>query len=220
MKQFPETILPFILRSMHLEILTKGQHDLLPFIKKYSKNYYLVGGTAIALHIGHRGSIDFDLFTDTKVNAVSIKKQVLESGFSSNIIVQKSDQIHFTINNVKLTFFQFPFFIEATQYHQKYFRIPDLLTLAAMKAFALGGRGKWKDYVDLYFMLKNYFTITEICNKAKELFTDVFNPILFSKQLCYFDDISFDEPVEFMPGFEVSEKEVKKFLIDAALTGF
>ena len=220
MKQFPETILPFILRSMHLEILTKGQHDLLPFIKKYSKNYYLVGGTAIALHIGHRGSIDFDLFTDTKVNAVSIKKQVLESGFSSNIIVQKSDQIHFTINNVKLTFFQFPFFIEATQYHQKYFRIPDLLTLAAMKAFALGGRGKWKDYVDLYFMLKNYFTITEICNKAKELFTDVFNPILFSKQLCYFDDISFDEQVEFMPGFEVSEKEVKDFLIEAALTGF
>ncbi len=220
MKQFPETILPFILRSMHLEILTKGQHDLLLFIKKYSKNYYLVGGTAIALHIGHRGSIDFDLFTDTKVNAVSIKKQVLESGFSLNIIVQKSDQIHFTLNNVKLTFFQFPFFIEATQYHQKYFRIPDLLTLAAMKAFALGGRGKWKDYVDLYFMLKNYFTITEICNKAKELFTDVFNPILFSKQLCYFDDISFDEQVEFMPGFEVSEKEVKDFLIEAALTGF
>jgi hypothetical protein len=205
---------------MHLEILTKEQHDLLPFLKKYSKNYYLVGGTAIALHIGHRGSIDFDLFTEAAVNALSIKKQVQGSGFSSNIIVQKPDQIHFTINNVKLTFFQFPFSIEATTRHEKYFRIPDLLTLAAMKAFALGGRGKWKDYVDLYFLLKKYFTITEVCNKAKELFTDVFNPVLFSKQLCYFDDISFAEPVEFMPGFEVSEKEVKDFLIDAALTGF
>lgn len=220
MKQFPGTILPYILRSMHLEILTKEQHDLLPFIKKYSKNYYMVGGTAIALHIGHRGSVDFDLFTDANINVISIKKQVLDSGFSSNIIVQKSDQIHFTINNVKLTFFQFPFSIEAITYHEKFFRIPDLLTLAAMKAFALGGRGKWKDYVDLYFILKNHFSVTEICDKAKELFTDVFNPVLFSKQLCYFDDISFDEPVEFMPGFEVPEKEVKAFLIDAALTGF
>ena len=220
MRRFPVTILHYILRSMHLEILNKEQHDLLPFIKKYSKNYYLVGGTAIALHIGHRGSIDFDLFTDANVNGVSIKKQVQGSRFISNIIVQKPDQIHFTINNVKLTFFQFPFSIEATTYHEKYFRMPDLLTLAAMKAFALGGRGKWKDYVDLYFMLKKHFTVSEICNKAKELFTDVFNPVLFSKQLCYFDDISFDEPVEFMPGFEVSEKEVKEFLIDAALTGF
>lgn len=205
---------------MHLEILTKEQHDLLPFIKKYSKNYYMVGGTAIALHIGHRGSVDFDLFTDLNINVISIKKQVLDSGFSSNIIVQKSDQVHFTINNVKLTFFQFPFSIEASAYHEKYFRIPDLLTLAAMKAFALGGRGKWKDYVDLYFILKDHFSVTEICNMAKELFTGVFNPVLFSKQLCYFDDISFDEQVEFMPGFEVSEKEVKEFLIDAALTGF
>ena len=220
MKKSPETILPFILRNMHLEILTKEQHALLPFIKKYAKNYYLVGGTAIALHIGHRSSIDFDLFTDANVNALSIKKQVLQSGFTSNIIVQKHDQIHFTINTVKLTFFQFPFLIEATTYHEKYFRMPDLLTLAAMKAFALGGRGKWKDYVDLYFMLKNHFTISEICDKAKELFTDVFNPVLFSKQLCYFEDISFDEPVDFMPGFEVSEKEVKDFLIDTALTGF
>ena len=205
---------------MHLEILNKEQKDLLPFIKKYTPKYYLVGGTAIALHIGHRASIDFDLFTDGNVNSVSIKKQVSGSGFPTNLIVQKADQIHFTINNVKLTFFQFPFPIEANNYHQSYFRIPDLLTLAAMKAFALGGRGKWKDYVDLFFLLKNHFTIEEICNKAKELFTGVFNPLLFNKQLCYFDDISFEEQVEFMPRFEVDEKEVKDFLTDAALTGF
>ena len=40
------------------------------------------------------------------------------------------------------------------------------------------------------------------------------------KQLSYFKDINFDEPVEFMTGFEVSEEEVKTFLTDAALTGF
>jgi hypothetical protein len=43
---------------------------------------------------------------------------------------------------------------------------------------------------------------------------------LFTKQLCYFADIRYDEQVEFMPGFEVSEEEVKDFLTEAALTGF
>ncbi|HQU55820.1 MAG TPA: nucleotidyl transferase AbiEii/AbiGii toxin family protein [Chitinophagaceae bacterium] len=205
---------------MHLEILNKEQNDLLPFIKRYSKHYYLVGGTAIALHIGHRRSIDFDLFTEDEIKSIRIKRQVAEAGFSSNVILQKVDQIHFTINSVKLTFFQFPFSIAAENYYENYFRIPDLLTLAAMKAFALGGRGKWKDYIDLYFIIKFHFGIKEICNKATQLFSGVFNPALFYKQLCYFDDISFEEHVEMMPGFEVNEKEVKDFLTDAALTGF
>ena len=220
MKQFPGITSAFILKNMHLEILNKEQLDLLPFIKKYTKSYYLVGGTAIALHIGHRRSIDYDLFTEADVNVLGIKKQVAISDFSSNVIVQKSDQIHFTINSVKLTFFQFPFFVPADNYYESYFRMPDLLSLAAMKAFALGGRGKWKDYVDLYFIVKYHFSIKEVCNKATDLFTGVFNPALFCKQLCYFDDISFEEQIEFMPGFEVKESEVKEFLVDAALTGF
>ncbi|CEG11193.1 conserved hypothetical protein [groundwater metagenome] len=58
---------------MHREVLTKDQKDLLPLIKLFSKDYYLVGGTAIALIIGHRRSIDFDLFTDNKVKRKSIK---------------------------------------------------------------------------------------------------------------------------------------------------
>ncbi len=98
--------------------------------------------------------------------------------------------------------------------------MPDLLTLAAMKAFALGGRGKWKDYVDLYFILKNHYSVKDICSKSKDLFKDVFNPVLFKKQICYFDDINYTEEVEFMPGFEVPNEEVKAFLMNAALTGF
>ena len=52
------------------------------------------------------------------------------------------------------------------------------------------------------------------------MFTDGFNPLLFIKQLAYFRDIIFEAQVEFMPGFEVHEQEVKAFLTDAALAGF
>ena len=46
--------------TLHPEILTKEQKELLPLVKKFYKDFGLVGGTAIALHIGHRESIDFD----------------------------------------------------------------------------------------------------------------------------------------------------------------
>ena len=71
--------------------------------------------------------------------------------------------------------------------------MPDLLTLAAMKAFALGGRAKWKDYVDLYLILRNHFSAKEICDMANALFADVFNPLLFKKQLSYFADVNYSD---------------------------
>ena len=58
---------------MHLEILTERQRELLPFVAQFKHSFYLVGGTAIALHIGHRRSIDFDLFTATKLNKTSVR---------------------------------------------------------------------------------------------------------------------------------------------------
>lgn len=50
-------------QEIYLNILNKNQKDLLPLIKQHLSDYYLVGGTAIALYLGHRESIDFDLFT-------------------------------------------------------------------------------------------------------------------------------------------------------------
>ena len=57
---------------MHLEILNKDQQHLLPFLAKFKREYYMVGGTAIALHIGHRLSIDFDLFKTGSIKPKSI----------------------------------------------------------------------------------------------------------------------------------------------------
>ncbi len=98
-----------------------------------------------------------------------------------------------------------------------YLKLPTLLTLAAMKAFALSRRNKWKDYVDLYFILKDHFTVKEISQKAEELFAGEFNAKIFRNQLAYFDDINYTEKVEYMPGFEVPDDLVKQKLIDFSL---
>ena len=71
---------------MHLEILSNEQVDLLPLISQFKREYYLVGGTAIALHIGHRESIDFDLFKLASLRKNDIYRKVTISKFGYKII--------------------------------------------------------------------------------------------------------------------------------------
>ena len=80
---------------MHDEIFSTRQVELLPFIKKYKNKYIFVGGTVIALHIGHRRSIDFDLFTFGKINSTGIKKQVVQSGFKHTYFFTRTGSFHF-----------------------------------------------------------------------------------------------------------------------------
>jgi hypothetical protein len=93
--------------------------------------------------------------------------------------------------------------------------MPDLITLSAMKAFAISERGKWKDYVDIYFLMKNGIVIKDILKRTMELFGNVYNDKMFLEQLVYFDDISYEEEVEYLEK-EVSNEEIKKYLIERA----
>ncbi|MEK7627106.1 MAG: hypothetical protein AAB397_00805, partial [Patescibacteria group bacterium] len=93
----------------------------------------------------------------------------------------------------------------------------DLLTLASMKAFALGRRAKWKDYVDLYFIIKDHFLINEIVKKANKIFGHEFNEKIFRTQLAYFEDINYSEEIIFKKGFETDDKVIKNSLIDFSL---
>jgi len=202
---------------MHLEILSEEQKKLLPYIAQFKRSFYLVGGTAIALHIGHRQSIDFDLFTLSKINKSKLKERLWKIPFKKEMIFEDVDQLHLSINGVKATFFQYPYLMEHTQKLDNIITLPNLLSLSAMKAFALGRRAKWKDYVDLYFIIKDYFPIKEIAGVAEKLFDTQFSEKLFLQQLTYHKDINYTEKVEYMPGYEVDEEVVKAFLINKAL---
>lgn len=205
---------------MFKEVLTKEQIKLLPLLQKFSTDYYLAGGTAIALQIGHRRSIDFDLFTEREIKRTQIKNIIESSGYpTTDIIFEASDQLHIVIAGVKTTFFQFPHVVVATEKIDNIIKMPKLLDLSAMKAYALGGRAKWKDYVDLYYILKNYYTFSEIVKRAYELFNHFFNDKLFKEQLTYFDDIDYSEEVEFI-GESISQDEIKSFLINVATEKF
>ena len=200
---------------MNFQIFNQDQVQLLPMVKHFKNEFYLVGGTAIALHIGHRRSIDFDLFKYSTIKPKSILQVVSSFEYSYQITRRVTEQMNLNINNVKFTFFQFPFKIDANEKLNDILRLPNLLDLAAMKAYALGRRSKWKDYVDLYFILKDYYTIKQISDRTTVLFGELFSEKLFRAQLSYFDDIDYTESVEFIVP-PVPDDEIKNFLIDKA----
>lgn len=202
---------------MHKEILTKEQLALLPLLRMFSRNFGLVGGTAIAFHLGHRRSIDFDLFTADLLENQAILRKISKIQKIDKIIVNKLGELTIIAKGVKLTYFNFHHKINYVKKIDDYIKIPDLLTLAAMKAFALGMRAKWKDYVDLYFIARKYNGIKEICEKAQEIFGKEFNEKLFRTQLAYFADVNYSEEIMFMPGFEVSDEKIKQELIEFSL---
>jgi len=208
----------------HTEILSEEQKKLLPLIHLFKKDYYLVGGTAIALHIGHRRSIDFDLFTMKRIQQSKIKKILSEAApHVPHFLYESNDQIHVKINDVKITFFHFPFNIPASVNFDSIIQIPTLLDLAAMKAFAFAERAKWKDYADMYFLLKHSFSLNQICKRSSELFniggSIVFTEKLFRQQLCFFDDIDYSEQIEYVCS-PISDKEIKDYLITRATQPF
>jgi hypothetical protein len=201
---------------MHLHILSNNQTDLLPYFKPFNRKYYLVGGTAIALHLGHRRSIDFDFFCYSPIKKKQLKSKLQNVPFTKTLLFEDTDQMHLMINGVKTTFFHYPYMIEHPVKVSNVVAIPDLIALSAMKAFALGRRAKWKDYVDLYFILKNHFTIEEISSMAKGVYGSFYSEKLFREQLAFHKDIDFSEPVEYLIP-PVSEKEIKEFLTEKAI---
>lgn len=204
---------------MHLDILSDNQVDLLPLLSLFKREYCLVGGTAIALQIGHRQSIDFDLFKEKSIRQHDVFKKIDSTAFQYYTTLSNFEQINLIINQVKVTFYQYPFPLEKKVSLKQVIKMPDLLTLAAMKAFALGRRAKWKDYVDLYFLIKNYYTPQDIAEKAKSIFKQQFVEKQFYAQLGYFKFINYEEEVIFKIENPPTQQGIKTYLREVSIGG-
>ncbi len=156
---------------MHREVLTKRASELFTSLSRFS-GFYLAGGTALALQIGHRISVDFDLFTDSE-----IKRSMLPSlsgvfpGASTEPLVNNSDELTALVDGVKVTFLRYPFPPLDQLVTQEGVSLLSVKEIAATKAYTIGRRGAFKDYVDLYFvLLEQHATLAEIIDLAERKF--------------------------------------------------
>lgn len=202
--------------KFHYEILSEEQKQISELIEKFNKQFILVGGTAISLWIGHRKSIDYDLFLPRWdiLPMRTINSELNKSKRSFHEHVKESFHYEWAINKVKITRYAYPYDIPLSRTVQTDFtRIPNAIILSCNENRCFfNGRWKRKDYVDIYFLIKR-LGLKDILDYTKEVFNNRINMKLFASQLSYFDDISYKEAVEFMPRYEVSEDEIKNSLI-------
>lgn len=202
---------------MHKNILNPNQLEMLPLIKSFSKSFYLVGGTALALQLGHRRSIDFDLFISGSFSNQDVRNTINRNYSIDQVFIETENELTLLVNQVKLTFFQYAFPVLHDVKFEDIVSMPDLLTIAAMKAYALGRRAKWKDYIDLFFIFKDH-DLAEVVALAEKIFgQNEFNERLFREQLAFHDDINYSEKIDYLPGSEVEDEVVKQRLKEVSL---
>ena len=199
---------------MHYEILDNKRRNILPLLKEFKEDFYMAGGTALALQIGHRDSIDFDFFYqgdfDTTVLFTRIKK--VFSDF--RILKIQEDKNTLTVlidDNIKISFFSYDYNLLKDKIEEENFYLASKEDIACMKLSAILGRASNKDYVDLYFILQE-IDLSCLLDLANKKFSDIdINLIL--KSLVYFDDME-EEKMLYKNNFQIDFEDIKKFLIE------
>ena len=200
---------------MHTDVLTESQRKLFPLLREMNSSFGLVGGTAIALQLGHRRSIDFDLFTHQPFDSLSLRDIIRKKHQINQTMIDTENELTLAVDGVKLTFYKYPYVLNYSENLEEIIKMPSVITLAAMKAFAIGRRAKWKDYVDLYFVMKEY-GFASVLAAAHEIFGEEFNEKTFRSQLCYFDDIDYSEHVEYLLNDHPADEAIRDYLVSTA----
>lgn len=196
---------------MHDEVLTQSAAVLLPSLVRF-KDFYLVGGTALALQLGHRRSVDFDLFSE-KPLPKGLLAQVKRACAPHSVVVTYSspEQLNVLIGDVKTTFLFFPYSVTDPFAMYRGLLLASVREIAAMKAFSIGKRLAFKDYVDWYFMLKEKkVTLSDVISVAQKKFGGDFSDRLFLGQLVSLSDVP-TQTIDFLRD-AVDKTEVEKFL--------
>ena len=158
----------------------------------FYKNYHLVGGTALTLLIGHRISDDIDLFTTEKIEKEKIFKYAQNIHKDVEIINDDKTiyQLYFPHKNLKIDFVQYPYkLLDPIITTNEGLHIVGKNDISAMKMSAVGTRGyEAKDFVDLYFLLKE-MSIDNIIENFKIKY-ETENPLHYIRSLTYFDDVT------------------------------
>lgn len=197
--------------KIHLELLDEKRQKVFLDLSLFKDEGYLAGGTALALQINHRKSEDFDVFINKSINndfRLKIKKVFGNVIFS----LDTGDQINFTtFNGIKITFLWYYFPAINPLVQTQSISLASIEDIASDKAITVGRRAIWRDYVDLFYLLKEkIFDLKKIIDLAKNKFKGEFVETQFLEQLSYFGDLKI-MPIEYV-GEAHSPKEIKSFL--------
>lgn len=179
----------------------------------FVKNFYLAGGTALAIQFGHRESIDLDFFSREKFSVSDMEKEL--SLIGKFILSKKDDRtLDGILDGVKISFFHYDYDLIYPLIEFNNIQIADERDIACMKLDAVSSRGSKKDFIDIYFLLEKY-SLSELIDFFERKYKNIeYNKLHILKSLAYFIDAE-DEPMPVMIK-NVEWEEVKKKIIEEA----
>ncbi len=179
------------------------------------KDFFLVGGSAMALHLGHRISVDLDLFINNVFDEKKLKSH-LSSMYNLSSTTTEENTISTFIrsnnNEVKVEFISYVYKLLKPVKIEQGIRLLEIEDLIPMKLSAISNRGSKKDFYDIYFSLEKY-SLSEMLDLFKQKF-EIENLFHVIKSLTYFSDAE-NEPEPFLLK-DAKWDEVKSTLVKEA----
>jgi hypothetical protein len=202
--------------KIYQDIFDPERKKVFAMLSAFTKIGYLAGGTALALQLGHRISYDFDIFCSKPLSVSIVKK--LRDIFGDNLIIRINNADFLlleTPNHVELNFVYYWFPLLNKTVPTTSLKLASIEDIAADKAYTVGRRAQWRDYVDLFYILKhNILTLDTVTTNAKKKYGPEFNMRLFLEQLVYWGDVeSFS--VKFLRN-KYSTDEIQEYLRNTA----
>ena len=179
--------------------------DVCGFLDKY----ILVGGSALTLHLCHRKSEDLDFFTyEDNFNKQEIMAFIKHFA-TKEIINQTDEQIDLLLDGVKVTFFNAKWsFLKPS--NSNILNIATIDQIAAMKVNVLFLRAKYRDYYDLYFLVKESMSLRDIFKVSENIVEGVTYKLLVTA-LLYIDDIEDDDISYLLPKEKLTKIQIRSF---------
>jgi len=198
----------------HEEAVPSGCRETADRLKSFPPlgEFYLAGGTAVALYYGHRISVDLDFFSGSNSLDFS-RRQELISGLNKlgiEIAEEKEGTLHARHGQTHLSLFRYSYPTLRPLRRWNSIQVAHPIDIALMKVGAIIGRGSRKDFIDLYLILQNEISIEKLLRLSKKKFKGVRDLVFQAcKALVYFQDAETEPPLRMLA--TISWKAVKDF---------
>lgn len=199
----------------HKKILTSAQFDLIkqlgPFMTEHS--CYLGGGTAIALMLGHRKSVDLDWFSEKPID--SPEEWVINiqaAGVSLKDVDLAKGTLHATSNGVRISLleYRYPMLRRLVKWKSVDCHLASLDDLACMKLSAIVSRDPRKDFIDIYALMRKHKSLQQMLQLFQKRFpeAEVFSVV---RGLSYFDNADKFVMPEML--WKIEWPEIKEYIL-------
>ena len=175
---------------MSKKIISEKTKENLEILKKAGllDDFYLAGGTGLALQLEHRTSIDLDFFSRRELDNQALLQKIKKLGDFS-LEKEAENTLTGIFNNTKITFltYDYPSLFPFKKINN--LRVADIKDIACMKISAISSRGSKKDFVDLFFICQQAISLKETLILFKKKYQSInYNMVHILKSLSYFQD--------------------------------